>query len=595
VLVSLDEPLVEKAKSFKANATVNYLIRDNRVIRVKGKIIVYFKKDSSAEMRAIDYGSQIIFNRALQEIRNSGNPGAFDFKRYSLFQGITHQVFLQPAEFIQLKERNTNVYQRIFYPARQEVLDILRANINGPKELGLAEALLVGYKNDLDKTLVQSYSNTGVVHVIAISGLHIGLIYWVLLLLFRPLRTLKHANWLQPFLVIAGLWGFSLLAGGQPSVLRSAVMFTCIVAAQSFARQSSIFNTLAFSAFVLLCYNPYWLWDAGFQLSYSAVLSIVIFMKPIYNWFYVKNKILDHVWKLNAVTLAAQILTLPVSIYHFHQFPNYFMLANIVAVPLSSIIVLGEILLCSVCFISSVAQPVGTILSWLIRQMNIYVERIEALPGALLDGLMINMTQVVLLVIFITGISCWLMEKIKRGLVIAIVSLAVFGIIKALFFFQVLGQKKIIVYNLSQYTAIDFIEGNKYFFYGDSALVADDFSQNFHLKPARIINRISPASQLNELAVDEGFASFGTHKIMMIKKSVQFHNTADKPVIDLVVISGSPKLYIPKLADALSVKQLVFDGSVSSWKIGRWKRDCDSLHIPYYDVKEKGAFVMTLN
>ena len=157
--------------------------------------------------------------------------------------------------------------------------------------MGLAEALLIGYKDDLDKTLVQSYSNTGVVHVIAISGLHLGLIYWLLLMLFKPLQKRK-LKWLRPVFILTGLWLFSLLAGAQPSVLRSAVMFTCIVLGDSFARKSSIYNTLALSALLLLCINPYWLWDVGFQLSYAAVLSIVIFMQPIYNWFYIKNKVL---------------------------------------------------------------------------------------------------------------------------------------------------------------------------------------------------------------------------------------------------------------------------------------------------------------
>src|SRR6185503_11532679 len=189
----------------------------------------------------------------------------------------------------------------------------------------------------------------------------------------------------------------SLLAGGQPSVLRSALMFSCIVVAESLSRKTSIYNTLAFSAFVLLCINPFWLWDVGFQLSYVAVLSIVIFMKPIYNLFFIKNKILDLIWKLNAVSLAAQLLTTPFSIYHFHQFPNFFLLTNFVAVPLSSIIVLGEIFLCAISFIPFVAMLTGKIMSWLIWVMNSYIERIEALPYSLSDRLQINIAQAIFL------------------------------------------------------------------------------------------------------------------------------------------------------------------------------------------------------
>jgi competence protein ComEC len=125
-------------------------------------------------------------------------------------------------------------------------LQVLRSYLDEPKELGLAEALLIGYKDDLDKTLIQSYSNTGVVHIIAISGLHLGLIYWLLVQLLNPFQKRRYMKWLRPVIIISGLWLFSLLAGAQPSILRSAVMFTCIVIGAGIGRKSSIYNSLAF-------------------------------------------------------------------------------------------------------------------------------------------------------------------------------------------------------------------------------------------------------------------------------------------------------------------------------------------------------------
>jgi competence protein ComEC len=170
------------------------------------------------------------------------------------------------------------------------VISTLKKYIPGDKESGLAEALLIGYKDDLDKNLVQSYSNTGVVHIIAISGLHLGIIYWLLLAVTKPLKQNKKLVWLRLLLTISALWAFTLLAGAQPSVLRSAIMFTIIAIGQLAARKGSIYNTMALSAFVLLCINPFWLWDVGFQLSYTAVLSIVVFFRPVYNWFYLPIK-----------------------------------------------------------------------------------------------------------------------------------------------------------------------------------------------------------------------------------------------------------------------------------------------------------------
>jgi competence protein ComEC len=591
LIVTVDEPPVEKTKSIKANATVSYLLQNGKSIPVKGKIILYFKKDSSLQLT---YGSQIFFKKSLQEIKNSGNPGGFDYKRYSLFQGITHQVYLKTDEFEVLNGKKENWFRKFIYSSREKVLTILRTNIKGDKELGLAEALLIGYKDDLEQSLVQSYTNTGVVHIIAISGLHLGLIYWLLALMLKPLKKKRRTRWLSPVLIITGLWLFSLLAGAQPSILRSALMFTCIVLGESWSKKTSIYNTMAVSAFILLCINPYWLWDVGFQLSYAAVLSIIIFMRPIYNWFYIKNKLLDFFWKLNAVTLAAQILTVPLSIYHFHQFPNLFILTNFLAVPLSSAILLGEILLCVISFIPAVAILVGKLIAWLIWLMNTYIERIETIRFALWDGLQISILQAILLVLFAVGASYWLMEKSVRGLKFGLFALLAFVGLRSFSFIQSNQQQKIIVYNVPQKRAIDIVNGRNYFFVGDSDLLTNDFARNFHLKPSRILYRIKEVDTLDNLTANENYLSYNGKQILLLDEAVSFAPQQSKPSIDLLVISKNPKVYMKKLAASLDIKQVVFDGSVPAWKTMYWKKDCDSLHIPWYDVTMKGAFVMNL-
>lgn len=598
LVVTLTEAAVEKTKSYKANASVNYVLQNDSSFKTSGTIILYFKKDSS--IPKLGYGTQLLIKKPLQEIKNSGNPGGFDYKRYSLFQGTTHQVYLRGSDhsgkendFIVLAGENKKWFRSFILSTREKVLNILRQYIGGEKELGLAEALLIGYKDDLDKTLVQSYTNTGVVHVIAISGLHLGLIYWLLLWLVRPIP--KKLRWLRPVLILTGLWLFSLLAGAQPSVIRSAVMFTCIVLGNSFERKTSIFNTLALSAFILLCYNPYWLWDVGFQLSYAAVLSIVIFMRPIYNWFYIKNKTLDFLWKLNAITIAAQILTLPVSIYHFHQFPNYFLLTNFLAVPLSSLVLLGEIFLCAVSFIPVVATLIGKILSWLIWLLNSYVERIELLPFSLWDGLQISITQSVLLAATAACFGYWLMEKSKTGLKWGTVALLAFIALRSVSFIQANNRQQIIVYNVPQKQAIDFIEGRKYFFVGDNDLLADDFVRNFHIKPSRIYHRIEPSVMLENFKSGSNLFLFNDKKVMLLDTTAYFSPEHPKTELDLLVISKNPKLYFKKLSETFAIKRVVFDGSCPAWKTRYWKKDCDSLGIPYHDVSEKGAFAINLN
>jgi competence protein ComEC len=587
LIVRLLEPLVEKQNSFKAIAGVQAISGKNGSKSATGKIIIYFKKDSSCQ--SLEYGSQIVFNKSLQEIKNSGNPGSFNYKQYCLFQGISHQVYLTQTDFEILPQKKKDVINTFLFEIREFVVSIIRKYIPAEKEQGLAEALLIGYKDDLDKNLVQSYSNTGVVHIIAISGLHLGLIYWLLLLLTKPFRNNKKLTWLRFLIIISCLWVFSLLAGGGPSVLRSAVMFTCIAAGEVLNRKGSIYNTLALSAFILLCINPFWLWDVGFQLSYLAVLSIIIFFRPIYNWFYIKNKLLDGLWKLNAVTLAAQILTLPISIFHFHQFPVLFLLANLIAVPLSSGIVIGEIVLVVTSLVPQIAQGVGWLLEKLIWFMNLYVERLGDMPFAVWNNLSVSIMQTILLLAVVASAGYWLMEKSTKAIWPVLVCLVSFFVLRSASFLQANNQKELIVYNVPKYQAIDVIDGRHYRFIGDEDMQQDNFIRNFHLQPSRVLHRIKPVD--DSLHSIKSF-SFFNKQIVVVDRPISFKTVPEKPVIDLVILSKNPKLYINNLNKAFVVKQVLIDGSVPIWKAKLWKRDCDSLHLPCYNVSENGAFVM---
>jgi len=585
ILVTIDEPLVEKANSYKANAKLEAVHWNDSSLKVAGKIILYFKKDS---LPPLHYGSQIVFTKTLQEIKNAGNPGSFDYETYSLFQGISHQVFLTASDYVLLPSSSTNAFESFIFESRSWVVSTLKQYITGDKEQGLAEALLIGYKDDLDKNLVQAYSNTGVVHVIVISGLHLGLIYWLLLLLTKPIKGSRKLAWIRFLLIISALWLFSLLAGAQPSVLRSALMFSVIAGGEVVVRKTNIFNTLAFSAIILLCINPFWLWDVGFQLSYSAVLSIMLFFQPVYHWYQPQNKLVDFLWKLTAVTIAAQILTMPISMYHFHQVPLLFLFTNFVAVPLSSVILIGEIILCACFFFAPVATFLGSVLKTLIYWMNSYIEQMDRLPFAVWNFLSINILQAILLLVFAVSICYWLMERQRRFAWISFSAFATFMVIRAASFSEAYQQQKLIVYNVPKHTAIDVVHGRTYAFIGDTTLLYDDFARNFHLQPSRILHRMSPVTS------DASIRSFALDgkNIVVLDETFPLVKTDAKSQIDVLVLSKNPKVYIPQLLNAFALKQVVIDGSVPAWKAALWKRDCDSLKIPCYNIAEEGAFVM---
>jgi competence protein ComEC len=227
--------------------------------------------------------------------------------------------------------------------------------------------------------------------------------------------------------------------------------------------------------------------------------------------------------------------------------------------------------------------------------MNSYIEKIEELPFALWDGLQINSMQAIFLYGCIAGLGCWLIEKMKRGLQFALFCLLGFFVLRTFSFIDAGEQQQLIVYNIPRHSAIDFIDGRNYLFTGDSALLTDDFTRNFHLKPARTLYRTGAVANIPCMISIDQYISYRNRKIMLVDTSLSFTTPTIKQDIDLLIISKNPKLYISRLANTFNIRQIVFDGSIPAWKLNYWKNDCDSLHIPYHDVSEKGAFVMRLN
>jgi len=594
ILARIEEPLIEKTKSYKADAFVEAVINSDSAINCKGKLLIYFSKDSLAQQ--LHYGDRILINKSLQQIKNSGNPGAFNYQRYAAFQQTFHNVFLKEKDWMLLPGKKVNGFQQFIFSARENILATLRKNINtGKDELGIAEALLIGYTNDLDKDLVQAYSNTGVVHIIAISGMHLGLIYVMLVWLFARLPFVNKSKLVQVVLILSCLWLFSLLTGAAASVLRSAVMFTFITIGNNLTKKSSIYNSLAASAFVMLCYNPYYLWDVGFQLSYLAVVGIVVFRKPIYNLLYIKNKKIDKVWKLMAISLAAQILTFPICIYYFHQFPNLFLITNIIAVPLSSIILYAEIFLVAFAWLPFVGEYLGNLTGWLVWLMNKIILWVNSFSFAVWDKIPANILSTWLLYAAVIGISAWLINKNKKLLRLSLVGLLAFAMVHAYGKWQIKNQQKIIVYNVPQHQAIDFVSANNYKFIGDSILLEDGMLQNFHLKPGRIALQLNnKTDSVKNCLQQEPFYQFGNKIILVIDMPLVFEPLQQKINVDIIIISKSPKLYIPQLAEVFNCRQYVVDASNSLWKIDKWKKDCEQLHLQLHSVPEKGAFIVDL-
>jgi competence protein ComEC len=391
------------------------------------------------------------------------------------------------------------------------------------------------------------------------------------------------------------LWAFTLLAGAVPSISRAAVMFSFIVIGEAFGKRTNTYNNLAASAFFLLVYNPFYLWDAGFILSYTAVLSIVAFYKPVHDWFYIKNKLLEKIWEATAVTISAQVLTMPVILFYFHQFANLFIIANFIAVPLSGIILYGELVLLLFTFIAPLAKWAGIAVSLMLKVLDGFIEYINRLPFALWNNIYADVPQTLLLYGCIIAAAVWLIRRSTGACIAALSFLAVLVIYSGISVLSGSKTQKLIVYNVPKQTAIDIIQGHRYRFIGDSALLADGPPQRYNLKPSRIMYGVSASNDTSlSYAVRNVCINVHHTKILLLDNTFSIAATAGKIPVDVIILSKSTKIPLGTIQAAFSFRQLVFDSSNPMWKIRRWKKDCDSLHLRFYSVPEQGAFEMNL-
>lgn len=589
VIATIQEPLAARTNNYKTTASVALVDSNGNRVEVAGNIILYVAADSISEK--LQYGNTIVFKKALMPITSAGNPGGFDYKRYAAFNNMYYQAFLKSDDYVIAPYKTYNRFRQLLFTTRSFVLGRFKKFIPGKVEAGMAEALLVGYKDDLDKGLVESYANTGVVHIIAISGMHLGLIYVLLFFVFKPLKNKKYGVVLNGFLIIAALWFFSLLTGAAPSITRSAIMFTVIVFGNSFGKTTTIYNSLSISALLLLLYNPFNLWDVGFQLSYAALLSIALLGTPIRRWVHIPNKWLDNIWQLIAVTLAAQVFTLPLVLYHFHQFPTLFLLANMVAVPLSSLILYTLIFLLPLSFVPYVSVALGWCCFYLIKSMNVFIAFIDKLPFSRFDSIYVSFPQALVLIIAIAGFCWWLLRRTNTALITGLSALVIFIGLWQLQFYKSTVQQKLIIYNVPKKTAIDIINGRHFSFIGDTSLQQKGFLQNFHLLPSRIQSQVSFDKNIDIDTTAFTKVKFGEYSLLLLDKSPDVKHHEDI-IADYLVIGKKCHTKPYMLLASLHCKTIILDGSFEPRYFRQWKNAADSLHLRLHSVQQQGAFII---
>jgi competence protein ComEC len=417
ILVKLLQNPEGKEKTYCALAQAEWANDSNNTEQeIFGKLLIYFSKEGYDS--TLTYGDYILINGNIKEPQPPLNPSEFDYKLWLANKNIYYQTFLKQGQYFKTQLSKTNFIYKLANNARTYFDEILHTYLPDSTTYSVANALILGQRNYIDDDIQDAYAHTGTIHILAVSGLHVGAIYlllsWVLVFFDRN----KILKWFKAAIILIGLWGYAIITGLSPSVLRAATMFSFIIIGQVIGRKTNLYNSLAASALFILCFDAKALFGIGFQLSYLAVAGIGLLYYPIYKSINVKYKILNYFWQLTAVSLAAQIATFTLGIFYFHQFPNYFLLSNLVIVPLAMMAVYTGIALFAVSAIPIVAGWLGKVLHWVLYLSNSVAMQIESWPLSYTHYLYFSIAGVLLVYAAIVAFGVFITTKKYTPLVV---------------------------------------------------------------------------------------------------------------------------------------------------------------------------------
>ena len=454
-VASVLESPEEKANSYKSLLKIYAVVNRDSIFEMNENVLVYFEKEDHAQR--LMPGNTIVFHRSPEEIKNNGNPYEFDYAAYLARKKIYRRIYLSSDDwkYTEIQKSSAKIYAE---RTREKLLKIYHDQNLGVNETEILSALTLGYKRGLDPETKRVFSAAGAMHVLAVSGLHVGILFGIFTLLFGFLRKQKYGKYLFILLAITLLWSYAFITGLSPSVMRAATMFSLVCIASNINRRANIYNSLAASAFLLLLINPNNLFEVGFQLSYAAVFGIVFLQPKLARLWPVQNKLIKFFWTLLTVSIAAQLATFPITSYYFNQFPSYFWLTNLLVIPaVFVLIVLGVALLTfsSVPFLGSL---LALITKWSIKAIFSVLSGIEQLPASVLE---INIHTIELLFLLCSFFFGYIFINKTRARTLIIMLIALFGLASTnlLIQFRQMQKSELIVYNHSTDLVLQLIHG----------------------------------------------------------------------------------------------------------------------------------------
>ncbi|WP_296620664.1 ComEC/Rec2 family competence protein [Marivirga sp.] len=587
----------EKTHGFKVE--VQQIMLEGEWQVYNGNAMMYFQKDSLSE--ELKYGDQLLVKSRFGELDPPKNPLEFNYKRFLGFDQIYHQQYVTSGKWLKLNEGKGNIIMASSIKTSQYLERIMNEHIQNDRSLAIAKALTLGIKDELDNDLRNAYAAAGAMHVLAVSGLHVGIIFLIVSTFLKKWKNRKRGRIFFAVTNISVLWAYAFITGLSPSVQRAAMMFTFIILAQAMKRQTNIYNTLAASAFVLLSFNPFLLFSVGFQLSYLAVLGIVFFQPKLYGLLQFRFVLWDKIWAITCVSIAAQLATAPLALLYFHQFPTYFFLSNLVVIPAAFFILNSSLLLLIISFWDWAAEWIGLLIDYFIQLINYLVFSLDYLPNSTIDGVFINTPESWLIYIAIFFIALFISEKKLNYLKLTVLSFFLMSSSICWRQYENFQEKKLIVYDTGKHHALAIRNGFSQYLKVEEELAQDKSKLRFHVYPSQLQagiadfhpDRFEPDNQI-ELFEDFHGLKFA---IWQDKRIVHWHQELEEDLtlkesidLDLLIISNNALQKSEKLLEFFSPKKIVIDASNSYYNIQNFKAKFEEENLDYYIVPEEGAF-----
>lgn len=594
------EDAQEKENSHSVTVVINQARIKGKWQCLQGKVRLYIAPPTFAEIR---YGDVLLVLGRPQAITAPLNPHTFDYQAWLRQDNIYCQHFFNKYLTKKLYNDPPNYFKAFLLKVRRYCNRILVQRISGKREQAVILALVLGTKDELDLMTKEAYAGAGTMHVLAVSGLHVGVLYTLLRALLGGPRNMLRTNWWRTIILLAGLWLYACITGLAPSVLRATLMFSFVIVARLLGRTSNIYNALAGSAFVLLLANPCLIFSVGFQLSYLAVLGIVYLQPKIYRCIELSNVLLHQLWRGTALSLAVQLATTPLSLYYFHQFPNYFLVANWVVVPATFLMLslgLGVLL-------TSFWPGLSALLAWLLDQItwlvNQFVGWVSSLPASVIKDIYLDTPSLLLWYSLLITLLIFLQRKKFLYLVIASGAALFLGVRTAQTFLQQQMQQGVIFYSIHNHQAVNFIKGPTSTLCTDERFLAHEKKYTYHIKPSQLAMGIRSSNRYSfeeavsspdfPLQVWAGFSVgvWGQKKFIFIDKPpVHGPCLTQKMHVNFLVVEANALTRLEPLLSQFEIGTLIIGASNKKQLALQLRAEADKLNLPCHSLHQQGAF-----